>query len=101
MNKIDFEKLEIVLRNWLEIEFEYNWNLYSILNFYENWKSSRWFLCDKLWIDYEICNFDEKDYLISWISKYRIYWKTIKEIFENLIYNEKSLEWIPDWYFNL
>ena len=34
---VDFSKLEFLLAYWREIEFPYNWNIYSILYFQKHW----------------------------------------------------------------
>ena len=90
---VDFSKLEFLLAYWREIEFPYNWNIYSILYFQKHWVwDVKWhFLCDKLNINIEICLFEEIEKLINFLKEHKINWKTVEEIFNEEKFHEDVL----------
>lgn len=100
MEKQNFEELCEDIRIWQELAFGYNWKLYSIV-YWENWDFfqpndkniyfyfivwpedySNEVLTDVYKETYRVCLASEKEKFISWLSNFKIWDLTVKEIFD-------------------
>ena len=85
--KITFDDLADCLRHGREIEFTYKGRDYSITN-----HSGFWHLCDDT--DHvlleTVCRFEEKEVLVSKIAAAVLNDRTIREIFDGLVYDALS-----------
>lgn len=88
MSSVVFHNLADYLRHGREIEFAYKGRQYSITN-----HSGFWYLCDDT--DHilleTVCQFDEKETLISKIGTTMIDDLTIQQIFDMQIYDTEKL----------
>ena len=86
--KITFGDLADCLRHGREIEFTYKGRAYSITN-----HSGFWHLCDDT--DHvlleTVCRFEEKEVLVSKIAAAVLNDRTIREIFDGLVYDALSI----------
>ena len=86
--KITFDDLADCLRHGREIEFTYKGRAYSITN-----HSGFWHLCDDT--DHvlleTVCRFEEKEVLVSKIAAAVLNDRTIREIFDGLVYDALSI----------
>ena len=86
--KITFDDLADCLRHGREIEFTYKGRDYSITN-----HSGFWHLCDDT--DHvlleTVCRFEEKEVLVSKIAAAVLNDRTIREIFDGLVYDALSI----------
>lgn len=86
--RIRFKELADCLRHGREIEFSYNNRQYSITN-----HTGFWYLCDDtdhICLD-TLCPFEEKELLVSKTAAFILAGRTIREIFDQQLYEEQSL----------
>ena len=85
---LTFGDLTDYLRHGREIEFTYTGRAYSITN-----HSGFWHLCDDT--DHvlleTVCRFEEKEVLVSKIAAAVLNDRTIREIFDGLVYDALSI----------
>ena len=85
---LTFGDLADYLRHGREIEFSYKGRAYSITN-----HSGFWHLCDDT--DHvlleTVCRFEEKEVLVSKIAAAVLNDRTIREIFDGLVYDALSI----------
>ena len=86
--KITFDDLADCLRHGREIEFTYKGRAYSITN-----HSGFWHLCDDInhVLLETVCRFEEKEVLVSKIAAAVLNDRTIREIFDGLVYDALSI----------
>lgn len=84
MEKMTYNELIDALSHWEEIEFLYEWLTYWFINWKskKDWVTYWFFLCNEINLAEEIGLFKEFDKLINFPNHYKIWNKTIKQIFE-------------------
>lgn len=100
MKPINFKMLEYTLRHGWETDFSYKNEIFWIYNFNENGESTWWFVCNSRNIDFEICDFENLDFLIDWLKVYKIDGVTVQEIFEKWLYDGDAVSGFDISYFN-
>ena len=88
MQVITFDALADLLKHGREIEFFYNGKQYSITN-----HSGFWYFCDDtehVLLD-TLCPFREKELLVSKVSDTAIDGISIRQIFDDLLYDSNQL----------
>lgn len=87
ISPVRFNEHADYLRNGREIEFVYHSKQYSITNNMDGWQ----FCCDTDMNSVNLCQFREFDTLVEKIACIEIKDKTIKDIFNQMLYDEHQL----------